>query len=62
MNLTEFDFYTETVSENGVIPGGSANFHMKCYNLILLMFYFFIMAFVLNFIQKSIRRMSKFTR
>ena len=63
MELTEFGFYTESVSENTVqVTEGNINFMMKCYNLQLLMFYFFIMAYVINVIQKSIRRMSKFQK
>lgn len=63
MNLTEFGFLVESVSENTVqIVGGSVNFAMKCYNLFLLYFYFQIMKFCLEFIPRCIRRMSKFTR
>lgn len=63
MELTEFGFYTESVSENTVqVPAGNVNFMMKCYNLQLLMFYFFIMAYVLHVVQVCVRRMKKFTR
>lgn len=63
MNLTEFGFLVETVSENTVnVTGGTINFAMKCYNLFLLYFYFEIMKFILTFVPHCIRRMSKFTR
>lgn len=63
MNLTEFGFLVESVSENTVnVAGGTINFAMKCYNLFLLYFYFEIMKFILTFVPQCIRRMSKFTR
>lgn len=63
MNLTEFGFMIESVSENTVnMVGGDINFAMKCYNLFLLFFYFEIMKFIIEFVPRCIRRMSKFTR
>lgn len=63
MNLTEFGFMLESVSENTInVAGGTINFAMKCYNLFLLYFYFQIMKFILEFVPRCIRRMSKFTR
>lgn len=63
MDLTSFGFITQSVSENTIqVVGGSVNFAMKCYNLFLLYFYFEIMKFVLDFVPRCIRRMSKFER
>ena len=63
MNLQQFAFLTETVSENTVnVIGGNINFAMKCYNLFLAFFYFEIMKFILEFVPRCVRRMSKFTR
>lgn len=63
MDLNSFGFFVETVSENTVnMVGGDINFAMKCYNLFLLYFYFEIMKFVIQVVQFSIRKMSRFSK
>ena len=66
MNLTSFDFITETVSENAVSMNSAGLFQIntmaRFYNLMLLYFYFQIMVYIIAVIQHCFRKNNKFDR
>lgn len=66
MNLTSFEFITETVSENTISMNSAGLYQIntlaRMYNLFLLYFYFQIMILVISVIQKTFRKNNKFDR
>jgi len=66
MDLLNFNFIQETVSENAVSmnSGGLYQIDMltKFYNLFLLYFYFQLMVFIVGVVQRAVRKQGKFDR
>lgn len=66
MDLLNFSFIEETVSENAVSmnSGGLYQIDMltKFYNLFLLYFYFQVMVFIIGVVQRAVRKQGRFDR
>lgn len=61
-DIQQFGFIIDQIAASSFDWQAQIDFICKCYNLFLLYFYFEIMKFVINVIQRCVRRMSKFSK